>query len=110
MIAAFDNGGEVVACELARLAREAGLAVREEDLRLADAARVDQELTWPGIARRVLEPDPEIEVAERDPGSLTRPARLDQLRVEREQPAEGGDRLRRSLLLEARGQLERPRR
>jgi hypothetical protein len=34
----FDDRQKVVARELARLAREAGLAVREEDLGLADAA------------------------------------------------------------------------
>jgi len=56
----------VVARELSGLAREAGLAVGEEDLGLADAAGVEEDLARPGVARRILEADAEVEVAERD--------------------------------------------
>ena len=87
-LSAVDDRREVVARQLAGLASEAGLAVGKEDLRLADAAGVDQQLAKAGIARRVLETDAEVELAERDPGSLARPASLDQLRVERQQPPE----------------------
>ena len=43
-----DDGCEMVPSQLAGLAREAGLAVREEDLRLAHAAGVEQQLSGSG--------------------------------------------------------------
>src|SRR4029453_1565052 len=91
MLPPVHDRGEVIARQLTRLAREARLAVRGEDLRLADAARVNQQLAGAGVARRVLEADAEVELAERYPRCLARPASLDQLRVERQQAAECGD-------------------
>src|SRR5664280_2554890 len=54
------------------------------------------------IAGAVLRVEAQVEVAERDPAGLTRPPRVDDLGRQREQlPAEGRDRLRGRLLLEA---------
>ena len=63
---------EVVGRELADLrARRAG-AVREEDLALADATRIDRELTRRRVRCVVLVVDARPEVAERDPASTRR--------------------------------------
>ena len=62
------------------LLANAQCAVREEQLRLADAARVEQQLARGRVARRVLRPDAELEVAERDPVRLAAPAAVDDLR------------------------------
>src|SRR5206468_12152204 len=50
----LDDGGEVVPGESAGLAREGAVAVREEELGLAYAARVEQELAGGGVCGRVL--------------------------------------------------------
>ena len=59
-------------------------AVREQDLGLAHAARVDQDLARCRVARGVLGADAEVEVAERDPGRLAAPAHVDHPVAERE--------------------------
>src|SRR2546428_4320816 len=79
LLPAFHEGREVVRGELARLAREVAVAVREEQLRLADAAGIERELTRMWIARRVLRADPEVAVAPRDPVRLAAPAAMDDL-------------------------------
>src|SRR5207245_1108391 len=54
VLSALDHGEEVVARELADDAGEARAAVRDEDLRLAGAARVEEDLTRGRVARGVL--------------------------------------------------------
>src|SRR2546430_16070595 len=83
-LVAFEDRGEVVAGQLACLAREKRPTVRKEDLRLADAARVEQQWPGPGVARVVLVAEAELELAERDPRSLSAPAGLDELGLERQ--------------------------
>src|SRR4051812_34794076 len=102
VLGALDDGEEVVAGELADDAREQAAAVREEDLGLAEAAGVEQDLAGRRVARVVLEPDPDVELPERDPGRLAAPAHVDDLLRERQELRERGARLRRALLLEAR--------
>src|SRR4051812_378987 len=103
---ALDHRREVVPGERTRLARERDVAVREQQLGLAHAAREDDQLAGARVPRRVLGPQAEVEIAPWDPATLAAPAHMDDARLEREQPAERGDRLRRVLLLEARGKLE----
>src|SRR4029079_12385502 len=79
---------EVVAGELAHLAREQRAAVGEQDLGLAVAARVEQDLARRGVAGVVLEPQARAHVAERDPGRLAAPAHVDDLLAERQQRLE----------------------
>src|SRR5829696_7770303 len=81
-------GQEVVAGELAEFAGEAGGAVGKEDLRLRVAPRVEKYLPWSGVARGVLEADPEVEVAQRDPTRLPAPADVDDPLPVRQQPLE----------------------
>ena len=57
------DGQEVVAGELTRLAREAHGSVSQQDLGLADAARVEDNLPRRGIARCVAEASPEFAMA-----------------------------------------------
>src|SRR2546430_159160 len=102
MLGAFVDGGEMVAGQLACLAGEHARAVREQDLRLADAARVEQEMTWRGVAGVVFVPKVQVELAERDPGRLTAPARLDDLGLQRQHRLELGATLGRESGLEAR--------
>src|SRR3954447_21223239 len=92
LIAAFGDGQEMVPGELADDAREAGSPVREQDLRLAEAARVEQDLARCGVARVVLERQVGLEVAERDPGRLAAPADVEDLVAERQHRLEGGAR------------------
>ena len=106
LLVALDHRREVVARELPRLGGEVDVAVGEQDLRLGDAARVEHDLARVRVARRVLRAEAEIEVAERDPARLAAPAHVDDARVQRQQPPEGGDRLRGGLFLEARAEGE----
>src|ERR1700694_2355218 len=87
--ALFDRR-KVVARELSDLAREQRRAVREQDLGLADAAGVEQQMSRRRVTRVVLEAEAEIEVAQRDPGGLTAPPRLNEAGPERQH----GDELR----------------
>ena len=73
----------------------------QEDLGLAEAAGVEQDLAGRRVARVVLEADADVEVAERDPGRLAAPAHVDDLLLERQQLRERLARLGRALLLEA---------
>ena len=102
----FEHRGEVVPGERARLARERGRPVREQDLRLAHAARIEEDLPPRRVGGRVLRPEPGAELAERDPARLAAPARVDEPALERQQPPERGNGLRRGLLLEARDETE----
>src|SRR6266545_7128865 len=103
---ALDERCEVVRPQLARLRRERAVAVREEQLRLALASRIERELARVRIGRRILGADPELSVAPGDPVRLAAPAAVDDPVVERQDAAEGGHRLRRELLLEARDETE----
>src|SRR5439155_8289533 len=89
---------EVVRRELADLRRRRARAVREEDLALADTARVHRELTRRGVRGVVLVVDPGPELAVRDPGRFAGPAAVDQLRIDRQHPPDRLDRVRRGRL------------
>ena len=107
LLGPLHDRGEVVAGELAHLAREAGRPVWEEDLDLREAAGIEEELARRGIAVRVLRADAKVELeAHGHPGGLAAPARLHELAAQRQQGAERGDRLRRGALLEARREAE----
>src|SRR5690606_16449495 len=95
----LDDGQEVIPRQLPQLAGKAGRTVGYQNFRLAVATGVEENLARSRIARRVLEPDAELEVPERHPGRLTAPPGLDQLALERQQFSEGRARLRRGLLL-----------
>src|SRR5215208_3351087 len=101
LIAALGDREEVVARELSHLAGEQRAAVGEEDLRLAVAAGVEEDLARRGMARVVLEAEPRAHVAERDPGRLAAPAHVDDLLAEGQQGLEGLAGLRGVLALPA---------
>src|SRR6187200_852920 len=105
VLVSLDDRREVVARELARLRGEVDVAVCEQDLGLRDAARVEHDLAGVRVARGVLGPEPEVEVAERDPAGLARPADVDDFRLERQKAPEGCDGRRRVGLLEASREL-----
>src|ERR1051325_4566617 len=99
----------MIAGELADLAGETDRAISEEDLSLADAAGVEEDLPRRREARRVLMAEPEIEPAERDPAGLTPPPDMDQPLAVRQQPLETGAGQRRRFPLEPRREGVRPR-
>ena len=66
------------------------MAIDEQDFRLADAARIEQEFALRGVGGDVLARDLEVVIAQRHPGRLAAPARLDQLVLERQDLSEGG--------------------
>src|SRR5262249_54636321 len=102
LLAAADDRRKVVAGQHAGLARELGRPVREQDLRLADAAGIEEQLARCGVRGCVLGADADGELAEGDPAGLTAPAGVDQLALERQEPPEGRDRPRRGAFLESR--------
>src|SRR5688572_26399149 len=99
VLVALDDREEVVAGQLADDAGKQAAAVGKQDLRLGDAAGVDQDLAGRRVARVVLVAHPELEVAERDPGRLAAPADVDDLLLERQQFGERRTGLGRPLLL-----------
>src|SRR5690349_8860157 len=99
----------MVAGELADLAREADGAISQQDLRLADAAGVEQDLARGREARRVFMAEAEIEPAERNPAGFAAPPDMDQPLAVRQQPLETGAGQRRRFPLEPRREGVRPR-
>src|ERR1700744_109765 len=94
----------MIAGELAHLAREMHAAIGEQNLGLADAAGIEDDLARRGIAGVVLVGDAEIEIAERHPDALPAPAHVDRLAFERHRLLERGAGFRRERLLEARAE------
>src|SRR5262249_35357256 len=90
----------MVTRELADDAGEHAATVGEEDLGLAVAAGVEEDLAGRRMAGVVFEPDANVEVTEWDPGRLAAPPHMDDLLLERQQLGERLARLRRALLLE----------
>src|SRR5204863_1910390 len=86
---------EVVGGELADLRGRRAGAVREEDLALADSARVHRQHPRGRVRGVVLVVDAGPEVAIRDPGRFTAPPAVDEPRRDREHPPDRLDRLRR---------------
>ncbi len=79
LLAAALDGEKVVAGELAELAGELACAVREEDLGLAVATRIKEDLAGGRVARRVLEADAELILTQRYPTRLPAPSRMNEL-------------------------------
>src|SRR5919199_903384 len=106
MLEPVDHGEEVVSGELSDHAAEPAAPVRQEILGLAVAARVEQHLPRRGMTRVVLEFQPGVGFAQRDPHRLAAPAYVDHAVRVRELPLEIGARPGRALLLEHRCQHE----
>src|SRR5438552_6205911 len=104
---AFDDRREVVPGKLPHLAREHRRAVREQDLHLREAARIDEHLARRRVARVIFEIDPEPLLPHRDPGRFAAPPAMDKLASQREELPDRGARPRRVLLLEPRFESER---
>src|SRR5665213_2372769 len=79
LLAALVDRREMVARQLARFAGEHRRAVRKQDLGLADAAGIQQQLAGSGVAGGVLVAEVEVELAEWNPASLAAPTGLDDL-------------------------------
>lgn len=62
---AFDDRQEVVAGELTDDARKVAATVWEQDLSLAQTARVPEDLARSGVGRRVLGLDADVQITER---------------------------------------------
>src|SRR5215207_1890266 len=92
---AVDDREEVVAGERTSAAGECHLAVREQELGLADAARIPQKLPRSRRARRVLQSHAKLERAERDPAAFAAPSAVHEALRVGEQPPERGARRRR---------------
>src|SRR5205807_9077098 len=101
ILKARGQGDEVVAGELAHLAGEMDAAIGQQNLGLADAAGIEDDLAGRGIARMVLVTDAEVEIAERHPDPLAAPAHVDHLTLERHRLAKRSAGLRRKLVLKA---------
>jgi hypothetical protein len=102
-----DDRQEMVTGELSDLAGEADAAIGEEDLGLADAAGVEQELARRRIARGILVAEAEVEIAERDRARLAAPSHMDLALPVREHVSEFVAGMRRRGALKARREGER---
>src|SRR6516165_9949996 len=91
----------MIARELADLAGEMNAAIGQENLGLADAAGIENDLAGCGVAGVVFKTHAEIEIAERHPYALAAPTHMDRLALERHRPAESGAGLGRQFLFEA---------
>ena len=69
----------MIAGQRSGLAAEGGRAVGKEDLGLADAARVEQQLAGARVAGVILVAEPGLQVAKWNPGGFAAPAGLHQL-------------------------------
>src|SRR6202011_5206620 len=90
---------EVIACELSHLAGEVHTAIGQQNLGLADAAGIKNDLAGRRIAGVVLVRNAEVEIAERHPDPLAAPAHMDSLALERHHLTEGRAGLWRQLFL-----------
>src|SRR6201999_3716424 len=88
LLVAVDERREVVSRERTRLGAERAVSVRKEQLGLADAARVEEQLARRRVTGRVLGADPELALAPRNPVRLAAPAAVDDPVLEREDRAE----------------------
>src|SRR4029077_4176109 len=77
------HGDEMIAGELAHLAREMHAAIGEQDLGFADAAGIKDDLAGRAIACIIFVSDAEIETAERHPNRRAAPAHVNDLALER---------------------------
>ncbi len=91
---------EMVAGELTHFAGEVYPAIGQQNLGLADAARIKDDLTRRGIAGVVFIPDAKVEIAERKPDALAAPPDMDHLTFERHRAAKRGTGLGRQLIFE----------
>src|SRR5262249_17296933 len=91
LLPALEDRREVVARERTGLRCECTVAVREEQLRLADPAGIEQELARGRGAGRVLCADAELAVAPGNPVRLAAPATMDDPVLEWKDPAERRD-------------------
>src|SRR5882757_7103099 len=98
----FGHRQEMVAGELSDLARERHRAVGQQDLGLADSARIKDDVPGRGMAGVVFVSEPEIEVAERDPAAFAAPAHVDDLLLVGQQARELGAGLGRERLFHLR--------
>src|SRR5262249_40426773 len=73
---AFKDRQKMVAGELAYFAREMDAAVSEKNFCLADAARIQNNLSGRGIASMVLIFQSEVEFAKRNPTPLATPSHM----------------------------------
>src|SRR4029079_13554498 len=92
----------MIAGELSHLAGEPHAAIGEQDLSLADATGIKDDLTRRRIAGVVLVSDAEVAIAERDPHRLPAPAHVHHLALERHVLEECRTGLRRGFALEPR--------
>ena len=74
LLVAADYCQEMIAGQLPHLGREATGAIREENLGFAELAGVQQDLAGSRVAGGVLDTDPELKVAKRNPARLAAPA------------------------------------
>src|ERR1700730_2142013 len=78
----------MISSERTDLARERHAAIGEQDLGFADPAWIQDDVAGRGMARMVLIPETEIELAERNPAPFAAPADMDDLRLVRQQARE----------------------
>src|SRR5689334_8287217 len=92
----------MVAGQLPHLGSKAARSIREENLGLAVATGVEEDLTGSGVTGRILEADTKLKISEGNPRRLTAPANVNDLVAEGEPQPEGGTRLRCGLVLHPR--------
>src|SRR5947209_18137529 len=90
----------MISRKLSHLAGKVHAAIGEENLGLADPARIEDDLPRRRIAGVVFVTDAEVEIAERDPDPLAAPAHVQDLALERQVLGKCRAGLRRRFSLE----------
>ena len=98
----LNHGQEMVSRERAHLTREPAASIDEQDLGLAEAPGIEQNVAPRRMARRVLESESGVEVPEGNPDRFPAPARVNDLVLERKESAKRLAGRRRHLQLELR--------
>jgi Methyl-accepting chemotaxis protein (MCP) signalling domain len=93
---AVHDGEEMIARELAHLARKTTAAVRNQDFGFAVPARIEQNVADRGMTGVIFEPRFQVEIAQRDPAGLAAPAHVNDLLAIGQKRRERRDRSRRS--------------
>src|SRR5688572_8612101 len=108
MLRAFDDGQEMVACQLTRFAGKTGAAIGEEDFSFADATRIKQHIAARRVAGWIFIADAKLKISEGNPAGFPAPTGMNQLLAIREETHERRACLRRIGDFQASGKVEWP--
>ncbi len=97
---AFDHGKKMIPCELTLFAGKTGTAIGKQEFSFTVSPRVQQNISTGRMARVVFKFQAEVQIAQRNPNSLSTPAAMNHLLAVWQQFQESGSGLRSQFLFE----------